>query len=117
MRPFPCTLISPQGSLFDGQTTSVSAPGIEGRFQVLAGHEHILTILIRGILKIKSGENDLFYAVDSGVLEVDGDRKVVILADTALVASDQGDAERLLKIFDQAVSPAKSSQTQENTAA
>lgn len=100
MKSFKCTLITPQGSLFDNTSTSVSAPGAEGRFQVLAGHEHIMAILKKGVLKIKAEATDLFYALDSGVLEVDGNHDVVILADKALKAETESDAKQKIAELD-----------------
>ncbi len=94
MKSFKCTLITPQGNLFDNTSTSVAAPGIEGRFQVLAGHEHIMAILKKGVLKIKAETAELFFALDSGVLEVDGNHDVVIVADKAVKAESEADAQQ-----------------------
>jgi len=94
MRTFKATLITPQGSLFDGTVTSVVAPGEEGRFEVMARHENIIAVLKKGILKMKVENAATFFAIDSGVLEVDGNRDVVILADKAIKAESEEDAKQ-----------------------
>ncbi|MCB9771792.1 MAG: ATP synthase F1 subunit epsilon [Candidatus Omnitrophica bacterium] len=93
MKSFKCSLITPQGMLFDDTVTSVVAPGVEGIFAVMAGHEHIVAALQKGILKIANEKVENYYAIDSGVLEVDGNRNVVVLADTAIKADNHDDAK------------------------
>ncbi len=89
---FNCSLSTPQGSLFEGPATSVIAPGLLGQFAVLARHEHMIAVLKPGVLLIRLNEKELYFAIDSGCLEVDTHHNVVILADKALEAKDASDA-------------------------
>jgi len=98
MRSFPCTLVTPSGVIHDGPAVSVVAPGFQGSFGVLAGHAQVVTILKRGVLSIKTESGDQFYAMDSGVLEVNSQHEVSILADRVIKADNNEDAK--LKLGD-----------------
>jgi F-type H+-transporting ATPase subunit epsilon len=100
MKSFKATFITPKGSLFTGTATSVVAPGQEGRFEVLAGHENIIAVLKKGVLKIKVETAETFFAIDSGVLEVDGNRDVIVLADKAIKADNEDDANKKISELD-----------------
>jgi F-type H+-transporting ATPase subunit epsilon len=89
-------IVSAESKLFSGEVTSVSAPGIDGSFQLLNNHAAIVSILKSGFVKI-SGSNFLFtkeanskfikindqnynLPIQSGTLEMKNN-KVVILVD------------------------------------
>lgn len=68
--------------VYNGQVKSVSAPGIEGGFQVLSNHAPFVTTL--GIGKVKIEESDgsnLIYAISGGIFEV-SKNKATILAES-----------------------------------
>ena len=86
-------MITPLGVVYDGTAVLVVAPGAEGQFGVLAGHEHMVAVLKKGVLKIKTAVAENFFSLDSGVLEVDGDHNVVALADKVIKAAGEEDAK------------------------
>lgn len=96
MKSFVCTLVTPAGVIFEGPAISVIAPGFNGSFGVLAGHAQIVTVLKKGLLAIKSESAEKFYALDSGVLEVDQSHNVSILADKVILADNYEDARAKL---------------------
>ncbi len=98
MKTFKCTFITPQGSLFEGEAQAVVAPGVEGQFAVLAGHMHIVAVLKAGLVKIKFETTQHFFVIDSGVLEVDGNHDVIILADKALKSTGTDIQEKLMEL-------------------
>lgn len=65
---------------FDGPAVSATFPGEDGELTVLAHHEPLVTILKPGSITIRQtlGEPRTF-PVESGVLEVSGNRAVVLL--------------------------------------
>ena len=65
---------------FDGPAISVTCPGESGELTVLPHHEPIVTILKPGTITVREreGEPKKFH-VESGVLEVSGNRAVVLL--------------------------------------
>ena len=73
---------------FDGPTTSATVPGSDGELTVLAHHEPFVTTLKAGKITVRepsvpseggsvSGGKE--FAIESGVLEVSGNRAVVLL--------------------------------------
>lgn len=87
-------IVSPEATLFSGEVTAVSVPGVNGSFQMLNNHAPIVSILGAGKVKIKgdikideefenkfrqeAGETVLDIA--SGTIEMK-DNKVIVLAD------------------------------------
>ncbi len=65
---------------FEGPAVSATFPGSAGELTVLAHHEPLVTTLKKGTITVKdaSGEKKEF-SVDDGVLEVYGNRAVVLL--------------------------------------
>jgi F-type H+-transporting ATPase subunit epsilon len=89
-------IVSPEASLFKGEITSISVPGVDGNFQILNNHAPIVSLLQKGTVKITAAtfkfskeatnlfikENDQNYtlAISSGTIEMK-DNKVIVLAD------------------------------------
>ena len=89
-------IVSPEATLFKGEVTSVSLPGVDGSFQILNNHAPIVSILKQGTVKIEAAGfkfdkevaakftkvNDQNYtlAINSGTIEMK-DNKVIVLAD------------------------------------
>lgn len=88
-------IVSPEATLFAGEVTSVTAPGVDGEFQLLNNHAPIVSLLQEGKVKIegnitlseanekrfsKDSNGKTILAVTSGTLEMK-DNKVIILAD------------------------------------
>ncbi|MCK5572740.1 MAG: ATP synthase F1 subunit epsilon, partial [Bacteroidetes bacterium] len=72
---------------------SVSAPGVQGGFQVLYNHASLLSGLEIGQIKIMTGpEKDILIATSGGILEA-RDNKVTLLVETA-ERSDEIDVGR-----------------------
>lgn len=76
-------ILTIERKLFDDQVNMVIAPGSEGVLGILPRHTPLLTSLTYGELQIKrEGEEDQFFAIGGGFLEVRPDH-VVVLADSA----------------------------------
>ncbi len=89
-------IVSPEASLFKGEVTSVTLPGVDGSFQILNHHAPIVSTLKEGVIKIVTGgfqvskeAQDKFVKVDnntytlvinSGTIEMN-DNKVIVLVD------------------------------------
>jgi len=75
-------IVSPDRKVYSGQVKSVSAPGIEGGFQVLSNHAPFVTTLGIGKVKIEeTGGDNLVYAISGGIFEV-SKNKATILAES-----------------------------------
>jgi F-type H+-transporting ATPase subunit epsilon len=89
-------IVSPEATLFKGEVSSLTVPGVDGSFQILNNHAPIVSILERGTVSISapsfnlgkealalfSKVNDQEYtlAISSGTIEMK-DNKVIVLAD------------------------------------
>jgi F-type H+-transporting ATPase subunit epsilon len=82
-KPFTLEIITPERTVLSAQVVSVSAPGIEGGFQVLFEHAPLLSALDTGRVMVQKadGTRDVF-ATSGGFLEV-RDNKVLLLLETA----------------------------------
>lgn len=79
---FKLELITPSEVVFSKDVASITAPGSEGSFGILANHAPFMTSLDKGELKIKeSGQTKpQIISVNEGFLEV-LNNKVVVLVD------------------------------------
>lgn len=89
-------IVSPEATLFAGEVTSVTVPGINGEFQMLANHAPIVSLLQEGEVKIqgntikiteanqakfsKTTATSSSLAISSGTVEMK-DNKIIVLAD------------------------------------
>jgi len=89
-------IISPEATLFSGEVTAVTLPGVDGSFQILNHHAPIVSILKAGDVKIQANGfhftkevaarfvkvDDKTYtlAIASGTIEMN-DNKVIVLVD------------------------------------
>jgi F-type H+-transporting ATPase subunit epsilon len=87
-RTFSLSIVSPDRSVVEEPVASLIAPGVQGYFGLLAGHEPIVAGLKPGLLEYEteSGIRHLV-AITGGFLEMDG-TKATVLADAAEVASE-----------------------------
>jgi len=92
-KPFMLQVITPSRVVFSGEAVGISAPGVEGGFQVLRDHAALLSGLEPGRMKVLNADgSEVVYATGGGVLEV-FDNTVVVLAESAERA-DEIDIER-----------------------
>jgi F-type H+-transporting ATPase subunit epsilon len=89
-------IVSPEATLFQGEVTSVTVPGVIGSFQILNNHAPIVSILKHGVVKIeatsfnikkevedkftKVNDQNYLLEINSGTIEMK-DNKVIVLAD------------------------------------
>jgi F-type H+-transporting ATPase subunit epsilon len=91
MDTFKLEILTPNGVIFDGEVVSVTLPGEEGEFGVLAHHSSLTTLLTSGVIDIeieaKKVESVL---INWGVVQVD-EAKVIVLVEGAVAI--RGDSE------------------------
>ncbi|MBD3862902.1 F0F1 ATP synthase subunit epsilon [Olleya marilimosa] len=88
-------IVSPEATLFKGEVTSVTVPGVNGDFEMLNNHAPVVSLLKEGTVKIAGNivldkevkdrfttgdKNTTLLKINSGTLEMNGN-KVIILAD------------------------------------
>jgi F-type H+-transporting ATPase subunit epsilon len=75
-------VVTPEKVLVSEKVDSVVASGTLGQFGVLPGHTSLLTGIVPGEVRWKTGDREVLVAVTTGFAEVAGD-KVAILVDAA----------------------------------
>ncbi len=88
-------IVTPEASIFNAEVTSVAVPGINGDFQMLNNHAPIVSLLDKGLIRIKgeaisietayaekfNKEGDEYQLqINSGTIEMNAN-KIIILAD------------------------------------
>lgn len=88
-------IVSPEATLFSGEVTSITVPGVNGEFEMLKDHAPVVSLLKEGHVKIygdisleeevqdkftKGNDKGTWLPINSGTLEMNGN-KVIVLAD------------------------------------
>ncbi len=81
MTKFHLTVLTQEGKVFDDDIVTVTLPGTDGYFGVLAHHAPMVSMLGDGLLTIQTGEKDLQGKLSGGFSEV-ADNTMTILADS-----------------------------------
>jgi F-type H+-transporting ATPase subunit epsilon len=66
------TVISPEGSIFDGEAASLRAPAYDGQVGILPHHAPFMTLLGEGTLQVRGAGGEQSFAVRGGFLQVVG---------------------------------------------
>lgn len=83
MNSFQAQILTPEGSLFDGDVTGVQVPGVMGSFEVKTLHADIISTLEIGQILIRKADgNNQHFAVSGGFVEVHNN-KLNLLAEAA----------------------------------
>ena len=73
-------IITPDKSLFKGEATSVTVPGVDGSMGFLNNHAPLITVLKAGDVKVRSNTGTEVFPVKGGVVEV-SNNAVMVLAE------------------------------------
>ncbi len=98
--PLNLEIVTPERRVLSVTCDEVRAPGIQGGFGIRLDHEPFMTALEPGRLTYVEGGREHHFAVGGGFLQV-ADNRVIVLADTAELATDI-DVERARRAFQEA---------------
>ncbi|GAK91470.1 ATP synthase epsilon chain [Nonlabens ulvanivorans] len=87
-------IVTPEQVLYSGTVESVSVPGVNGQFQMLDNHAPVVSLLVKGAVKIygkveldesvaslfSKGDGTTDFQITGGVIEMK-DNKAIVLAD------------------------------------
>jgi F-type H+-transporting ATPase subunit epsilon len=88
-------IVSPEATLFTGEVTSVTVPGVNGEFQMLQDHAPIVSLLQAGEVRFsgqvtieeahkslfrKAADGKTILPIRSGTVEL-SNNKIIVLAD------------------------------------
>ena len=97
MTEFSLVILSPDREWFDGPAESVTAPGRDGEFGVLARHIPLVAGLKPGVVTVRApGGKPFYFVVDGGVLGVEKSG-VRILTGHAVVCDTAEQARNALR--------------------
>lgn len=81
MSTFNAQILTPNGSLFEGEVTGVKLPGTEGSFEVKANHAPIVSTLENGSVLVRKAGGDSHFNISGGFVEVNNN-KLTLLAES-----------------------------------
>ena len=96
---FQAQVLTPDGSLFEGEVIAVRVPGVQGNFTMLYNHAPIVSTLGVGAVVITTPDNsETMYAVSGGFVEMN-DNSMTLLAEKAEEASeiDKEEAQKMME--------------------
>ena len=85
---FRFSLVAPERELYTGEVDQVDAPGAEGDFGVLTGHEPFMTTLKAGPVVVSTGSTRRVFTIEGGFADVTPD-SFTLLAESAVEATVQ----------------------------
>lgn len=84
MDMFKLEILTPNGNIFSDEVISVTLPGEEGEFGVLANHSSVTTLLEAGVIDIEKKDKSVeSVLINWGVVQVD-EEKVIVLVEGAV---------------------------------
>ena len=89
------SIVTPEESIFEGETASLTVPGSSGGLGILPGHIPIVARLGIGIVKVGTGKEARYFGVQRGFLEFVFD-KANILTERAVETSFE-DRDKVVK--------------------
>jgi len=80
---FKLSIVAPSGKIFEDTVDSLAVPGAEGAFEIYSKHTPLISSLKLGRTRVRHAGRESAYEITSGILEVDLEHNVTILADQA----------------------------------
>lgn len=106
-------IVTPEGIVYSGDVYQTVVNTADGEMGILENHMLVLTNVIPGKIRIeKEGEEPVEYASTYGVIEIAGD-KVIILAEE-IYEVDKIDAEKETKLLEEATAKLESEELSED---
>ena len=78
MSTFHAQILTPEGTLFEGNVTGVQMPGSQGSFEVKANHAAIVSTLDEGNVLVRKNGEDVNYKISGGFVEVNNNTLTLI---------------------------------------
>lgn len=80
--PIRCEIVSQDRIVFQGNVDVAVLPGADGVMGILPNHAPVLSVLKYGIITLRSKNEEQFFTIAGGVVEVQPDQ-ITVLADSA----------------------------------
>lgn len=101
-KSFKVVIVTPDHTAFEGESVSVTIPGLAGYLGIWANHAPLVAATIPGVVTLRKDDagNELTFAVGTGFLEV-SDNVVNLMVDTC-EQSGEIDVDRAKKALERA---------------
>lgn len=83
MSTFNAQILTPEGSLFEGEVSGVQMPGAMGSFEVKANHAPIVSTLEKGNVLVRKADGNVNYTISGGFVEV-ANNKLTLIAESVV---------------------------------
>jgi F-type H+-transporting ATPase subunit epsilon len=80
-KTFDLSVVTPEGSVFEGEAQMLIVPGAAGEIGVLARHAPLVAMLKAGEIRVKAGGDWQSFAAGPGYFKVQRDRALVLVDD------------------------------------
>jgi len=80
-KTFDLSVVTPEGSVFEGEAQMLIVPGAAGEIGVLARHAPLVAMLKAGEIRVKAGGEWQSFAAGPGYFKVQRDRALVLVDD------------------------------------
>ena len=80
---FKLSIVAPSGKIFEDTVDSIAVIGTEGAFEVYSNHMPLISTLKAGRARVRRADRETAYEITGGILEVDPEHNVTLLADQA----------------------------------
>jgi len=85
-------ILTPNGEIYNGEAISVTLPGEEGEFGVLAEHSSLATLLEAGVIDIEKEDKTVeSILINWGMVQVD-EEKVIVLVEGAVAIRGENES-------------------------
>ena len=101
MATLEVSLVTPDGSVFDGEAEMLIVPGADGEIGVLARHAPLVALLKAGSTRVhvRRGQEVREFATGPGFFKIEQDRALALVDDAVDVDEiDQGRAQAQLEV-------------------
>lgn len=95
------TIATPLREVYQNDIDQLTVTTANGELTILPDHVPLIVPLMLGQVMVKNDDNEVYHAIDGGILEVRHDNEVIILSNRAENASDI-DIERSEKAIERA---------------
>jgi F-type H+-transporting ATPase subunit epsilon len=99
-RTFSLSVVTPEGSVFEGEAERIVVPGAAGEIGVLARHAPLVAMLRAGEIRIRSEGDWQSFAAGPGYFKVQRDRAIVLVDDA--VRAEEIDVEQARREVEEA---------------
>ncbi|MFM1807904.1 MAG: hypothetical protein RLZZ242_629 [Bacteroidota bacterium] len=81
-------IISPEATLYQGEATAVTVPGVKGSFQILEKHAAIASVLQKGTLIVKGLDRQLLASSHADSFQTKADETSLLIQGGAVEMKD-----------------------------